>query len=73
MRIKFDRPIRAITPGQTAAIYVGSGLICLGGGQIWEHGTTYQDLGIDLPSSLHPSGKNDLSVVRRHEETKGTK
>lgn len=31
--IRFDRPVRAITPGQTAAIYVGGGLICLGVGR----------------------------------------
>ncbi len=66
--IKFDRPIRAITPGQTAAIYVGKGLICLGGGQIWMHGPTYHELGIDLPAELHPAGSNDLSVRRRVHE-----
>ena len=60
--IKFDRPVRAITPGQTAAIYVGKGLICLGGGQIWTHGPTFHDLGIDLPPQLHPAGNNDLSI-----------
>jgi tRNA U34 2-thiouridine synthase MnmA/TrmU len=63
--IKFDRPVRAITPGQTAAIYVGKGgLVCLGGGQIWIHGPTYHELGKDLPSQLHPAGNNDLSVYR---------
>ena len=69
VRVKFDRPVRALTPGQTAAIYVGRGLICLGGGQIWKHGDTYQDLGLDLPSNLHPSGSNDLSIIRRNEST----
>jgi tRNA U34 2-thiouridine synthase MnmA/TrmU len=59
--VKFDRPIRAITPGQTAAIYVGDGLVCVGGGQISEHGHTYNELGLTLPSTLHPSGANDIS------------
>ena len=63
--VKFDRPIRAVTPGQTCAVYVGNGLICLGGGQIWMHGPTYHELGLDLPSQLHPAGINDLSVIRR--------
>ena len=66
--IQFDRPVRAITPGQTAAIYVGRGLICLGGGQIWNHGTTYHEMGIDLPSQLHPAGHNDLSLQNRMKE-----
>jgi tRNA U34 2-thiouridine synthase MnmA/TrmU len=60
--IKFDRPVRAITAGQTAAVYVGSGLVCVGGGQILKHGPTYHELGMPLPSKLHPSGNNDLSV-----------
>ena len=63
--VKFDRPIRAVTPGQTAAIYVGNGLVCLGGGQIWIHGSTYHELGIELPLELHPAGNNDLSVHQR--------
>jgi tRNA U34 2-thiouridine synthase MnmA/TrmU len=63
--IQFDRPVRAITPGQTVAIYVGKGLICLGGGQIWNHGPTYHELGVDLPLQLHPAGNNDLSVHHR--------
>jgi tRNA-specific 2-thiouridylase len=64
--VKFDRPVRAITPGQQAAIYVGkSGLICLGGGPIWMHGPTYHEVGLDLPSQLHPAGNNDRSVLNR--------
>ena len=63
--IQFDRPVRAITPGQTVAIYIGKGLICLGGGQIWNHGPTYHELGVDLPLQLHPAGNNDLSVHHR--------
>jgi len=63
--VKFDRPVRAIAPGQTAAIYVGGGLVCVGGGQIWMQGPTYHELGRALPSSLHPAGANDLSVERR--------
>lgn len=62
--IQFDRPVRAITPGQTAAIYVGKGLICLGGGEIFCHGPTFHELGKDLPPILHPSGHNDLSLVK---------
>lgn len=63
--VKFDRPVRAITPGQTAALYVANGLICLGGGQIWMHGPNYHELGLDLPPQLHPAGHNDLSTERR--------
>eukprot|EP00978_Attheya_sp_CCMP212_P022672 scaffold68069_cov55-Attheya_sp.AAC.1 len=63
--IGFDRPQRAITPGQTAAIYVGrDGVICLGGGPICSHGPTYHERGMDLPplECLHPAGHNDLSI-----------
>jgi len=65
VQIKFDRPIRSITPGQAAVLYVGNGLICVGGGQIWTHGPTYHDLGVDLPITLHPAGNNDTSVNQR--------
>ncbi len=62
--VKFDRPVRAITPGQTASIYVCDGLVCVGGGQISDHGPSYHELGLTLPSTLHPSGANDKSVLR---------
>jgi len=62
--VKFDTPVRAITPGQTAAIYVCDGLICLGGGPIWKRGPSFHELGLPLPSILHPAGHNDLSVLR---------
>jgi len=61
--IKFDRPVRGITLGQTAALYVGGGLVCLGGGPIFNHGPTVYELGDELPISLHPAGINDLSVL----------
>jgi len=63
--VKFHKPIRAVTPGQVVAIYVGkSGLICLGGGPIWDRGLSYHERGLDLPDldQLHPSGNNDLSL-----------
>ena len=63
--VRFDRPVRAITPGQTAAIYVGGGLICLGGGQIASAGPSFHQLGLELPRMLHPAGQNDLSAARR--------
>ncbi|GFH53036.1 hypothetical protein CTEN210_09512 [Chaetoceros tenuissimus] len=62
LRVKFDRPVRGITEGQTASLYVGNGIVCLGGGQILKQGQTYHELGIPLPSKLHPSGNNDRSV-----------
>jgi tRNA-specific 2-thiouridylase len=58
--IKFDRPVRAIAPGQTAALYVCGGIVCIGGGPICSRGPTYHELGKELiMSSLHPSGIND--------------
>ncbi len=62
--IHFDKPIRAITPGQLAALYVGDeGLVCLGGGSIWKRGASYHELGVNLPTELHPAGHNDLSSI----------
>ena len=64
LRVVFNRPIRGVTPGQTAAIYVADGLICLGGGPIQSRGPSYHELGLTLPEILHPTGNNDLSVLR---------
>jgi len=51
--VQFDRALRAITPGQTTAIYVGKdGLICLGGGPILMHGPTCYDLGLSVSETL---------------------
>ncbi len=45
-------PLRAVTPGQTLAVYVGGdGLICLGGGPIAVVGPSYHDLGLTVPST----------------------
>jgi tRNA-specific 2-thiouridylase len=63
--VHFDKPMRAITPGQIVALYAGKdGLICLGGGPIKGRGTSFMDRGIvDISlSTLHPSGHNDLSL-----------
>jgi tRNA U34 2-thiouridine synthase MnmA/TrmU len=65
--VQTEKPLRAITPGQHCAIFVGEdGLVCLGGGTIQESGPTYHDLGREMPhvSDLHPSGHNDVSVPR---------
>lgn len=62
LRVNFHLPIRAVTPGQTAALYTAGGLLCLGGGPIRDRGPSYQELGIPLPPILHPSGHNDWSV-----------
>jgi tRNA-specific 2-thiouridylase len=66
--LRFDRPMRAVAPGQVAAMYAGE--VCLGGGTIWQRGPTYHEQGRDLPSELHPSGHNDLSIRRILRETK---
>jgi tRNA-specific 2-thiouridylase len=60
VEVYFDRPIRAITKGQMAVVYIGD--VCLGGGPILERGASYHERGRELPSELHPAGHNDLSV-----------
>jgi len=64
LRVIFQRPIRAVTPGQTAALYTAGGLICLGGGPIQSRGPSYHEMGKPLPLILHPSGHNDISLIR---------
>jgi hypothetical protein len=63
-KVRTLKPLRAITPGQHCAIYVGEdGLVCLGGGTILERGETYHELKRELSrEDLHPAGHNDLSV-----------
>jgi tRNA-specific 2-thiouridylase len=62
--IRFDKAMRAITPGQIVALYAGTdGLVCLGGGIIGGSGLSYLDRGMDVTNGLiHPSGNNDLSL-----------
>ena len=62
--VRFDKPMRAITPGQIVSLYAGNdGLICLGGGPIAGKSASFMDRGIDVSlSALHPSGHNDLSL-----------
>lgn len=64
--VKFHKPMRAVTPGQILALYAGTGgLICLGGGPIHSRGSSFMERGLDISLSLlHPSGCNDLSLLR---------
>lgn len=62
LTVRFDKAMRAITPGQVVALYAGSdGLVCLGGGIIRGPGVSYMDRGLNM-TALHPSGLNDLSL-----------
>jgi tRNA U34 2-thiouridine synthase MnmA/TrmU len=66
MSVVFDCPLRGVTPGQIAALYLG--VVCLGGGPISQRGATLFEQGIETPNfgtsnmSLHPAGANDLSM-----------
>ncbi|CAB9500348.1 specific 2-thiouridylase MnmA [Seminavis robusta] len=70
--VQTQKPLRAVTPGQHCALYVGAdGLVCLGGGEVQERGPSYHELGKEMPSTgdLHPSGHNDLSVLPKQAKT----
>jgi tRNA-specific 2-thiouridylase len=64
--LHFHNAVRAITPGQTVVIYAAKGVVCLGGGTIWKAGPTFLERNSTLPSVLHPSGHNDLSLKHFH-------
>mgnify|MGYP005849028649 CR=1 FL=1 len=74
-QVRTEKPLRAITPGQHCALYVGDdGLVCLGGGTILERGQTYWELGKDLSlEQLHPAGHNDLSVNKKRNHQPATR
>ncbi|KAL9187157.1 hypothetical protein ACHAXT_010877 [Thalassiosira profunda] len=66
LAVHFERPMRAVTPGQILALYAGrDGLVCLGGGPIRSRGESLLERGVtDIAlSQLHPSGHNDLSLA----------
>merc|ERR1712176_1511557 len=67
VKVKFDSPVRAITPGQTVAIYVANGFICLGGGSVWKPGLSYHERGLTL-GLLTSSHKEDRTALSRVEE-----
>jgi tRNA-specific 2-thiouridylase len=50
VRVIFDRPQRAMTPGQSVVFYLGE--VCLGGGIITEISASYHELGRELPQVL---------------------
>jgi tRNA U34 2-thiouridine synthase MnmA/TrmU len=63
LTVYFDKAVRGITPGQTAAFYALDGLLCLGGGPIERRRASYWEQGRELHNDvLHPAGQNDLSV-----------
>jgi len=55
VRVVFDRPQRALTPGQSAVFY--SGDVCLGGGFIETVGQSYYDQRRELPTFKQSSAE----------------
>ena len=66
--IRLKLPLRGIAPGQVCVVYAGGkegDLICLGGGPIDQRGPNYWEMQQDLPKILHPSGRNDRSIIQK--------
>ena len=59
-------PLRGVTPGQIASVYILNGNVSLGGGPICRTGASYHERQLDLPREIHPAGLNDQSVMRRN-------
>ena len=74
--VKLKTPLRGITPGQACVVYAGGkigDLICLGGGPIDQTGQNYWEMQRCLPTTLHPSGHNDSSVIQRKSKDSSVK
>jgi len=61
--VSSSSPLRGVTSGQMASIYIVNGIVCLGGGPIQRSGPTYFDRSKELPKTLHPAGLNDLTTI----------
>mmetsp|Transcript_18002 Transcript_18002/g.54183 ORF Transcript_18002/g.54183 Transcript_18002/m.54183 type:complete len:541 (+) Transcript_18002:574-2196(+) len=66
LRVSFDDPVRAVTPGQELAVYRGEE--CLGSAVVAAPGSSLAELGEQLPLGWHQSDSVHMDALRQYRD-----